>query len=256
VEYSAVPIPADAGDSLSLSFPGAETKSGAGTEALALLSFASRGDMKFGDPVSKGNRDAFLRDAGIDPTACLGLPLVHSRNVIFSSRADEVSVLASEARGADGLILRDPGLAASVTVADCMPIWILDRDSGAFGILHSGWRGTGILARAVDILVGRCGSRPSSIAVILGPAIGSCCYAVPEERAAAFSSEFGTSSVALRNGSWRIDLRAANIAIAERAGIGHLLSVEACTSCDPRLGSYRRQGAKDFTRMMAVCGHF
>jgi polyphenol oxidase len=151
-------------------------------------------------------------------------------------------------------VLRDPSLAAAVTVADCMPIWLLDRRSGAFGILHSGWRGTGILGVAMRAIARRFGSDPGSISVILGPAIGCCCYAVGEERAEAFAAEHGEGSVSRSGGRWRLDLRAANISIAERAGAGSLLSIEACTSCDPRLGSYRRQGPDSFTRMLAVCG--
>ena len=151
-------------------------------------------------------------------------------------------------------MLSDPGLAAAVTVADCMPIWMLDRGSGAFGILHSGWRGTGILAAAVRGMAERFGSRPSTIAVVLGPAIGPCCYSVSEERALRFAAEFGGESVLWRGDSHFLDLRKANISMAERAGIGDLLSIEACTSCDARLGSFRRQGATSFTRMLAVCG--
>jgi hypothetical protein len=220
---------------------------------MALLSFASEGDMKYGDPALAGNRAAFLREAGIDPRDARALELKHTRNLLFPSRGDDLDALAREAGGADGLILTDRGLAATVTVADCMPIWLLDRDSGAFGLLHSGWRGTGILSSALSALVAR-GSKPASISVILGPAIGPCCYAVPEERALAFAAEFGEHAASRQGGSWRLDLRAANLSQAEAAGVGHLLSIEACTSCDRRLGSYRRQGPAAFTRMLAVCG--
>jgi copper oxidase (laccase) domain-containing protein len=158
--------------------------------------------------------------------------------------------------GADGIVLRDRSLVATVTVADCMPIWILDRDSGAFGVLHSGWKGTGILAAAVEGIARRWGSPASAISAILGPAIGSCCYEVPAERGAAFARRFGEEAAFRKGGAWAIDLRAANIGLARSLGIGALLSVEACTGCDDRLGSYRRQGAASFTRMLAACGLF
>jgi hypothetical protein len=240
-------------------FPGRSDSgcnSGDAREPLAFLSFAASGDMRFGDPKCAANRERFLREAGIEPSRARGLELKHTRNVVFPAQDDDPAILAQAEGGADGLILdaRDDELAATVTVADCMPIWILDRGSGAFGLLHSGWRGTGILEAAVRAIVLRFGSQPSSIAVILGPAIGPCCYAVSEERAAAFSAEFGDLCVARRGGTSYIDLRSANVSIAERAGIGHVLSIEACSSCDERFGSYRRQGAAAFTRMLAVCG--
>jgi polyphenol oxidase len=250
VLLSKVGIPVGIGDSLAMAFPGEST----GPEPIALLSFASLGDMKFGDPRCAANRERFLHGAGIDPSNVRGLELVHSRTVLFLSQDDDPALLARREGGADGLLLRNPGLAASVTVADCMPIWILDRESGAFGVLHSGWRGTGIIATAIRLIAERFGSEPSSIAVILGPAIGPCCYEVSEERKASFSAEFGEGCVVRRGGADFLDLRSANISLAERNGIGNLLSIEACTSCDKRLGSYRREGSARFTRMLAVCG--
>ena len=248
---SRAPIPDGAQGGLALAFPGPAPD---GEEPIALLSFAQRGDMKFAEGERAENRALFLRESGIDPSDAIGLELSHSRRFLFPERGDDVAALARTALGADGLILRDRALAATVTVADCMPIWLLDRGSGAFGLLHSGWRGTGILGLAVEAMVERFGSNPASIAVVLGPAIGPCCYSVPEERAAEFAAEFGEASVARRDGIWSLDLRAANVSLAERSGIGHLLSIEACTSCDERLGSYRRQGPANFTRMLAVCG--
>jgi copper oxidase (laccase) domain-containing protein len=250
MELRRASIPAGARDRLAAAFPGPAVAG----EPLALLSFASQGDMKFGVPELAANRERFLRGAGIDPRNARSIELSHTRGVLLPSRDDDVAALARETGGADGILLGDPELSATVTVADCMPIWILDRGSGTFGVLHSGWRGTGILARAVKLLAERRGSKPSSIAVILGPAIGACCYAVPEDRAAEFAAEFGKGAARRRQGSWFLDLRSANIALAKRARVGHLLSIEACTSCDERLGSFRRQGVGSFTRMLAVCG--
>jgi len=234
-------------------------------DIVALLSLASEGDMAYTDPASAANRRRFLSAAGVDPGRVLGLALAHSRNVLFPADAEEHRALAAEAAssgspddpvGADGIVLGDPELVATITVADCMPIWLLDRDSGSFGVLHSGWKGTGILSSAVEALVRLRGSRPSSMAAILGPAIGSCCYEVPAERARDFAREFGDESAFARGGAWVIDLRAANVGIARSLRIGEILSVEACTSCDERLGSYRRQGKDAFTRMLAACGRF
>ena len=243
-------VPAAAKDHLAVAFPGPA----AAGESIALLSFASRGDMKFGLPACVPNRARFLCDVGIDPEYARAIELSHTRNVIAPERDDDIAALARAAGGADGILLDDPRLAAAVTVADCMPIWVLDRGSSSFGVLHSGWRGTGILESAVDFLVRRRGAKPSSIAIVLGPAIGSCCYEVSQERASEFAAEFGPAAAAHREGSWFLDLRSANLALAERSGVGYVLSIDACTSCDERLGSFRRQGAASFTRMMAVCG--
>lgn len=268
MELTRISLPAGDGSGFAIAFPSAEPVADRGSaEPKAVLSYASAGDMKFGDPSRVGNRERFLRLEGIDPGRVLGLELVHSRAVVFPALGEDSAELARRSGGADGIVLGDAtvgvgtadgrpaeGRAASVTVADCMPIWILDRESGAYGILHSGWRGTGILAVALRLMAERLGTRPASVALVLGPAIGPCCYAVAEERAAGFSSEFGPGCVQRRGGSTYLDLRSANVSIAEACGVGQVLSIEACTSCDERLGSYRRQGGASFTRMIAVCG--
>jgi len=250
VELRREPLPAGAADRLEAAFPGPPAPG----EPRAFLSFASWGDMKFGEAPCAPNREAFLRSCGLEPGGAFGLELAHSRRIVAPGRGDDAAAMARELGGADGIVLDDPGLAATVTVADCMPIWLLDRGSGCFGLLHSGWKGTGILRTAVDFLADRRGTSPRDLAVILGPAIGSCCYGVPEARSAAFAAEFGPTAAEGRGGGWFLDLRAANLALAEELGVGYALSIEACTSCDRRLGSYRRQGQGAFTRMLAVCG--
>ena len=142
-----------------------------------------------------------------------------------------------------------------------MPIWLFDAKRRAFGLLHSGWKGTGILEAGVLRMGAEFGCPPADISVILGPSIGSCCYAVPEERASGFSAEFGAKATRrARSPDGKIfhylDLRAANLMLAEKLGIGRLMDVRLCTSCSPFLGSYRRQGAAGFTRMLALCGYF
>jgi copper oxidase (laccase) domain-containing protein len=225
-------------------------------EPEAFLSFASAGDMKFRESACCGNRERFLALAGLvgarTLVQVLGLELTHSRRVLVPSRGEEASI-AEAARGFDGLLLRDTLFVATVTVADCMPIWLLDRGSGIFGVLHSGWKGTGILAEALRVLEA-AGCDLGAVALILGPAIGACCYEVGEDRAETFRAEFGELAAVSRGGKTFLDMRAANLSIARTAGVGRVLSVLACTSCDLRLGSSRRSGGRQFTRMLAAAG--
>jgi len=217
--------------------------------------------MRYLEGVDNPRRSAFFSHLGLDPASVRGTELYHTRRVLLESGdASRLAGPVPSGAGAelppegshDGILLCDAAKAACITVADCMPIWLLDGHSGSFGVLHSGWKGTGILAVALRSLAGEFGSPPEAISVILGPAIGACCYAVPRERAEAFAREFGDGAVREEGGRTMLDLRAANVALARSLGIGALLSVEACTSCDPRLGSFRREGAQAFTRMAAV----
>lgn len=220
--------------------------------------------MRYGFPPSAPNRACFLDGLGLGGVEVLGVELAHSRRVLLRDEggwriygesgleAEGGPGEAAPASGYDGLLVRGPGLAASVTVADCMPIYLLDLSSGAFGVLHSGWKGTGILATAVAALAAEYGSPPAALSAILGPAIGPCCYAVPEERALGFAREFGPEAALFREGRHYLDLGAANRSLAARLGLGALLVAGTCTSCDAELGSCRREGSASFTRMMAL----
>ncbi|MFH2114583.1 MAG: polyphenol oxidase family protein [Spirochaetota bacterium] len=223
--------------------------SGQGAPA-ALLSTRSAGSMRYEPGVHNTKRVAWLRSVGFDPDSVLALPLVHSRR-IYKARvpADLAGVEG------DGIVTDNPDACAVLTVADCMPIFLFDPDSGAFGILHSGWRGTGILAEACRLMVAEFGTRTSRLSVGFGPRVGVCCYPVDEERATVFSNEFGSSAVVRLGGQPRLDLVAANLALADSLGISSISVAQSCTSCDSKLGSYRREGPLEFTRMAAAIGY-
>lgn len=224
----------------------------------AILSLINAGDMKYSSDFESEARLAFFKTLSIDPERVAGIELRHSRNVALVDSLEELSTLmSSNPAGFDGIVTRNRRLVPSVTVADCMPIWIYCSHCGAFGILHSGWKGTGILAEAAHAMERAYGCKPGDMHIILGPAIGACCYRVERERAGLFSGEFGSEAVRVeqndRGEAFFLDMRAANLHIARRLGIRNVTNIDACTACSERYGSYRRQGSHHFTRMLALC---
>jgi YfiH family protein len=144
-------------------------------------------------------------------------------------------------------------VALGVFVADCIPALIVDPRTGAVAAAHAGWRGTvaGVLPSVVRALVDELGSRPDDLRVVLGPAIGSCCFEVGAEVVAAFAGELGGAAdagVVIPSprglpGKWHVDLKAANRLLLARAGVapGAIDDAGTCTSCDrTRFFSYRR----------------
>jgi len=218
----------------------------------AVISLAAAGDMGFGDDGNRSRRRAWLAARGFDPDAAASADLIHSRTVL---EATEPS--SRGGREGDGLVTGGAGPVRSIvmTVADCMPIFVFDRGSGAFGLLHSGWKGTGILAEAVRLMRRLYGSRPESLSVTFGPCIGPCCYVVDEDRARAFEAEFGAAAVDRPDGRPRLNLVAANRALADSLGIVEPTVAGGCTCCDGRYGSFRRQGPAAFTRMAVAIGY-
>lgn len=75
--------------------------------------------------------------------------------------------------GVDGLITAEPGVVLAIYVADCGPIWLADRETGAIGLLHSGKKGTegNILGNALEMMRLKFGTKPENVTVVLGPCI-------------------------------------------------------------------------------------
>ena len=212
----------------------------------ALISTIDAGDLSLD---AEANRHAFFRTSGIDRLRVVGFRQTHSK---------EVAVVADPVRTilhADGGIMRKGQGILTVTVADCLPIYLLDRDQGCFGIVHSGWKGTGIATRAVELMAKEYGSDPRRVTVLIGPGIGPCCYDVPKERALDFDG-IRDDVVIRRRDRFYIDLRAANEAMLRKAGVTDIYASSICTACNSFLGSYRRQGPASFTRMLAAIGFF
>jgi YfiH family protein len=197
------------------------------------------------DMKNEKNRGNLFTKISLKPAIVYALKQIHSRTVLF---VDSANPPLSEA---DGMVTMDAAITLSVTVADCLPIFLLDTKSGAFALVHSGWKGTGIAANALDLMRERFGINNNDIAAILGPCIGSCCYKVDEQRASVFEKEFGKESVRKTSGEYFLDLKKANITLLENVGVRNIAVCENCTFCDKRLGSFRREG-EQFTHMIAL----
>lgn len=91
---------------------------------------------------------------------------------------------------ADIIVSDAPDAAVAVRAADCVPVLIADRESGAVAAVHAGWRGTvaGASAAAVSVLHAEFGAQPGNLVAAIGPSIGVCCYEVGPELVDAFAA--------------------------------------------------------------------
>lgn len=161
-------------------------------------------------------------------TGCVGS--VHARQVhgaeLLVHRHPVCGLLVAERY--DGHVTREPGVLLTVSVADCVPISLVDAERRAIAMLHGGWRGVaaGILERGIAALHAVAGSAPADLCVHLGPAICGACYEVgPEVFAALGLPQPATNTP--------IDLRAALARRAIAAGVppGAITISEHCTRC-------------------------
>ncbi len=145
----------------------------------------------------------------------------------------------------DALIVSAPGIAATVFVADCVPVLIAAGDSVA--AVHAGWRGLarGVLASAVHEL-SRDSFRDGTLAEAwIGPAIGPCCYEVGEDVAVQVEARSCAEAVVRRPGRKpRLDLPLAASRQLADLGVRQVSTVRRCVRCSPGWWSYRRDGVR------------
>ena len=135
---------------------------------------------------------------------------------------------------ADGQATTLAGIGTLVLAADCLPVAL--GSAGAVALVHAGWRGlaAGVLEEGVRALRELAGTQP--ILAIVGPGAGVCCYEVGAEVHRVFAG-------AHRHGR-NIDLHAIARDRLLGAGVAEVRDVGACTICDERFFSHRREGAR------------
>ena len=173
-----------------------------------------------------------------------GLVFARVRQV-HGCRVVDAGTAAAPGEEADAVISTVPGVAASVAVADCVPLLIADPRSGSAAAVHAGWRGTldRVAAEGVRALVKRHGAKPSDLLAAIGPSIGPCCFEVSRELAIRFRGELGAATGNPRNIGSRADLWLANEQVLKGAGLARrrIEVLGRCTSCeDDVFFSHRR----------------
>lgn len=148
----------------------------------------------------------------------------------------------------DALVTNTPGIALCAFTADCTPILLWDRKTGAVGAVHAGWRGTvaGIAAKTVAAMTAYFGTRPEDVAAAIGPNIGACCFETGADVPQALRECLGIDAEAFirpYGEKFLVDLKGANQKILENAGVAHVTLSTECTACRPdRYWSHRKVG--------------
>jgi copper oxidase (laccase) domain-containing protein len=139
------------------------------------------------------------------------------------------------AAGGEPVALEADGHATNLAGVGAMVMVALGCES-AVAMIHAGWRGlaAGALEQGVRAL--REISGDEAIEAIVGPCAGICCYEVGPEVHAAFGGA--------RRADGHLDLRAIAHERLRDTGVGRIGDVEACTICDERFFSYRREGPR------------
>ena len=129
--------------------------------------------------------DQLARAVGAERVAAL--TQVHGAAVAVVRRDGTSSEKRPEA---DALVSDSPDIAVAVRAADCVPILMADRATGAVSAVHAGWRGTAarVAVAALNAMEREFGTHPQNVVAAIGPSIGPCCYQVGSELVDAFAS--------------------------------------------------------------------
>jgi YfiH family protein len=210
------------------------------------------------------NRRRFFGALGIDAGRAVRARQVHGEEVLvvdraLAARAGFPGALLDEGFEYDALVTDLPGLALTVSTADCLPILLADPRRGAVAAVHAGWRGTvrRIAAQAVQALRERYGSDPQDCVAALGPGIRGCCYQVDAPVIGPLRlaiPNWEACTVAQGDGKWLLDLAAASRQTLEAAGLApaNIHDLGLCTRCRPDLFFSHRAHGPRTGRMMST----
>jgi YfiH family protein len=117
---------------------------------------------------------------------------VHGNEILHLPKAGELEMASKALPQADGAIAHFNQAEVHVYTADCLPILFFTEDpNGPIAAIHAGWKGVkkGIVHKAYQEL-----SHFKNLHVLIGPAIGVCCFAVRED----FIQEWETANLSPR----------------------------------------------------------
>lgn len=166
------------------------------------------------------------------------LEQVHGTEVADSNSAAQCK--------ADAFYTNKSNIVCSVLTADCLPVFIAERDGKEVAVAHAGWKG--LLKGVIEHTVGRFECNQKHLSVWLGPAIGPKKFEVGAEVVAAFKDEAGNDDISyaftgLGEGNWLADIYGLARFRLQRLGINNITGGNFCTVTDRQMFySYRRDG--------------
>jgi copper oxidase (laccase) domain-containing protein len=167
------------------------------------------------------------RELGMADWPLLTAQQVHGNKIAVVDRSMHAD---KEFAGCDGLITNQKQVALGIHVADCCAVYIVDRETLAIGLIHSGKKGTdlAIASEAIQQMRASFGSDPAKLILQLSPCI--------------------------RPPHYEIDFAAKIIEQCRAAGAKQIHDTGICTACDTdRYYSYRAEKGKT-GRMLALLG--
>ena len=183
------------------------------------------------------NRDLLLRRYNL-PSAPVWINQTHSK---MSVDADSTSSIVN----ADASYSKKPGTVCGVLTADCLPVFICNKEGTAVGIAHAGWRG--LVDGVIESLIESLDCNGEDLIAHLGPAISQLSFEVGGEVKSQYLSKnknFKNCFVYLNN-KYYLDLYGAARVVLKSLGVISISGGDRCSYKESdQYFSYRRDGER------------
>ncbi len=146
------------------------------------------------------NRERLARMIGVSGIDWVCANQVHGLKAVRVTAADKgrgaLDTITS-IKNCDALYTDDIGVPLLISVADCMPILMYDREHHAIAAVHAGWRGVKgeLPIHVLEAMKNDFDTDPKEVLVFMGPHIGPHSFEVSEELAEQFYKQFGSEAV-------------------------------------------------------------
>ena len=181
------------------------------------------------------NRDLLLRHYDL-PSAPLWINQTHSN---ISVDADSLSSIVD----ADASYSKKIGIVCGVLTADCLPVFMSNKEGTVVGIAHAGWRG--LVGGVIESLIESFECNGEDLVAHLGPAISQISFEIGSEVKSQylFKNENFESCFTCFNDKYYLDLYDAARVVLKSLGVEFISGGDRCTYNEPdQFFSYRRDG--------------
>lgn len=193
-----------------------------------------------GDMKNKLNLSKVLNLLNVNETQVVKGIQTHSTNILCIKKNTDISNID----GCDGYITNDKDYVLLAYFADCMPMFLVDKEKKTFSLLHGGWRGSTnkILENAIKIMVNEYNANRQDLVLVLGAHISVKNYEISEDLAKELSSKLDFDNIIeIRDSKYYLNLAQVNRNIALENGIldKNIILNNYCTY-DGNFYSYRK----------------
>ena len=170
------------------------------------------------------------------PSAPIWINQTHSK---MSVNADSISSIVN----ADASYSKKLGIVCGVLTADCLPVFVSNREGTTVGIAHAGWRG--LVDGIIESLIESLDCNGEDLIVHLGPAISQLSFEVGSEVKSQYLSKNKNfeNCFSYLNNKYYLDLYEAARIVLKGLGVNSISGGDRCSYKESdQYFSYRRDG--------------